>query len=432
MKSIKRNMKTCMYLFALAAICLAMVSHGYAQDSASINIVGLPEGDVNVVVRNISNNQPAAGGLITWSNVRAGETKWKLANQYIEISHSGLPQFWGMQIYTDNKNQAAQPRYTGTANPAGLVKTDNTIMAIPMAWRITDSVISNPADPEKRSDGMGFSDWLWHFLKDRHTADDPNTVVNEAFQDGDDYATFWNQAGIAWNEAGRSSNPKKAYIYLAADFTMSPVGAVYRTSALTLEAYRGISPFPIYLYKDAPLTEFPNEPGATLENHFSPSGWINYAGQFQVNARSKEVSPYSGTHCFKIHWDGSQGQDTGKWGGIAWLEPSNIWDYSGNSPTHKGYDLRGADYLSFWAKTNSANTGLQIKTYFGNTWDSCGQTPPTWRAPITTQWQQYIISASGRDLSNVTGGFFLIFDAEHDPNPDGCVIYLDDIKFDRY
>jgi hypothetical protein len=422
------------YLSAIF-LYIAVISNCYA-DSASVKIICTGGGSIDAVIRNINDNQPAAGGLITWSNVDAGQTGWKIAGQYIEISHSSLPEFWGIQIYTDNKDESANPKYTGTANPAGLVKSDNTIFSIPMAWKITDSVLtgSDLSNPTQREGSQGFSDYMWHFLKDRNTPDNPDTpYYDESFQDGEGYVTLWNQSGIAWNEGGRSGNPKKAYIYLAANFTMSSVGSVYQTSALTIEAYDGISPFPIYLYKDAPLTEYPDEPGATLENHFGPSGWMNYAGQFSVDPKCKETAPYSGTHCFKIHWDGTAGADGGKWGGIKWLEPSDIWDRNGSSPSHNGYDLRGVHGLSFWAKTNPANIGLQIEVHFGNSWDSCGQTPAMWRTPaLTTTWQQYAIPTYGLDMSNVTGGLAIAFSAERDPAPDGCVIYLDDIKFDRY
>jgi hypothetical protein len=433
MNCIKKNINVSIYLLALI-VSITIASHVYAQDSASVNVIGLTQGSVEIDIKNISDNQSSSGGLITWSNVRAGETFWKIANQYIEISYSSLPEFWGIQIYTDNENISAEPRYTGTADPAGLVDISNTILSLPMAWRITDSLLGaeDLSSPTPRSDGFGFSDYMWHFLKDKNTPDNPNTTANEAFVDGEDYVTLWNQAGIAWNQDGRSGNPKKAYIYLAANFTMSPVGATYQTSALTIEAYEGISPFPIYLFKDASLTDYPNEPGATLENHFSPSGWMNSAGQFQVNSRSKSVPPYSGTHSFKIHWDGRAGSDGGKWGGIMWLEPDDIWDYTGNHPKYNGYDLRGADFLSFRARTNVANTGMQIKVFLGNHWDSCNQTPAIWREDLDTTWKHYSIDLSGRDMSNVTGGLAIVFDAAHDPAPDGCTIYLDDIKFDRY
>jgi hypothetical protein len=429
MKVIHENIKNIVTI--LAAIFLLVIADYCYADSASVKIQGLDEGSVDVVIRNISNNQPAQDGLITWSDVSAGQSGWKVANQYIEISHSELPEFWGMQIYTNNKNELADPMYTGTADPAGLVKTDNTIFSLPMAWRIADVVINPNTDenkPVQRQDGAGFTNYMWHFLKDKNTPDDSDTVINESFNDGESYVTLWNQSGIAWNEDGRSGNPKKAYIYLAANFTMSSVGAEYRTSALTIEAYKGISPFPIYLYKDAPLTEYPDELGATLENHFSPSGWMNSHGQYRIDPKCNEVTPYSGAHCFKIYWNGAR-----TWGGIMWLEPYNIWDYGAAHPTHNGYDLRGADELSFWARTSAANVGMQLELGFGNNWDT-GKTPVIARTPLlNTTWQRFAIPLHGLNMSDITGGLSIVFKSSRTPNySQGAVIYIDEIKFDRY
>ena len=412
------DLKKIIYLFAIATFLLT--TGNCAADTAALSVINAESGTVTVVVRNVSDNQLAPGGIITWSSIAAGATSWKVANQYIEISHSNLPESWGMQLYTNNKSASAIPKYTGTADPAGLISASNTIMALPVAWRITDAVISSPSNPVPRADNLGFTDYLWHFLKDKNTFDDPITPGNETFVNGEDYVTLWSQSGIAWNEGGRSGNPKRAYIYLAANFTMSSVGAEYDTSTLTVEAFKGLSPFPMYLYKDAPKTEYPTEPGATLENHFSPSGWMNYAGQFSVDPMCKDVSPHSGTHSFKITWNGNG------WGGIMWLEPSNIWDVNGNSPTHNGYDLRGANYLSFWARTDLANAGMQIEAFFGNAWDSCGKTSSIFPR-LTTTWQEYAIPVMTRNMFDVTGGLAVVF--ADDPGSAGYKIYLDDIKF---
>jgi hypothetical protein len=417
-----------MCLFA-TVLFLAAASYCYADDSASVVVKALTEGSLNVVVRNISNNQPASNGLITWSNVIAGQAGWKVANQYIEISHSGLPAGWGIQIYSDNKNISASPKYTGTANPAGLVNINNAILAVPMAWRVTDSVIS-PAIPVQRSDDTGFTDYLWHFLKDVNTIDDPATkAYDETFQNGEDYITLWNQSGIAWNEGAKSGNPKKAYIYLAANFSMSPAGSQYQTSTFTIEVYKGISPFPIYIYKDASLADYPNESGATLANHFNPSGWMNYVGQFSIDPKSKSVVPYSPPHCFKIMWSGEEGSDGYRWGGVKWLEPASIWQTNGASATRNGYDLRGASSLSFWARTNTGNKGYRIGINMGNDWDSCGETS-THYVTLTTSWKKFSISLAGKNLSNVTGGLGVTFVADYNPESSGCVIYLDNIMFE--
>ncbi|MFH1868938.1 MAG: hypothetical protein ABH843_08215 [Candidatus Omnitrophota bacterium] len=430
----------------LVVACLLLISVNKAYAQAAVQVInGAGGGTVTVTVRNRSGTQ-AADGVLRWTGASDDVGKWQTSDQYIEIEHSGLPINWGMQIYTDNMNST--PAYTGGADPAGLVAVGNTLTTVPLAWRITDKPPSgytvadedpyNDANKVERPDHDGMASYAWHFMKDKNTPDDPTTAgEDEAFVNGDDYVVAWTQKGIGWNEGAKAGNPKKAYLYLAARFTTAPIGVEYKTTKLMLEVFRGASPFPIYLYKDAPLTDYPNEAGATLENHFSPSGWMNYndaSPHITVDAKCKEVTPKSGTHCFKMTWNGQGGADTWKWGGIMWLEPDDIWTYGASgSPTHNGYDLRDADYVSFWARTDAANQGLELKSWFGNAWDSCGETPSIWRSPsLTTSWQQFLIPVLGRDMSNVTGGLGIVFADDHDPNPDGCVIYLDEIKYGKY
>ncbi|MFH0732774.1 MAG: hypothetical protein V2A72_07640 [Candidatus Omnitrophota bacterium] len=220
-------------------------------------------GGFTLTLKNISNNQNTNGNTITWSNVNAGQTQWKVANQYFEITYDELPPEWGLQVYTDNESDGADPKYTGNGNPAGLVKTDNTKTTIPLAWFITGSVISGLQNPVERSDGTGFEGSLWHYVIDKNTPDDPDTDENEGFTNGEDYITAWNQAGIAWHENARSNpvdpknkNPRnKAYMYFASKFTFAPVGATYTTNKLTFEAFTGVSPFPLVVYSEGGSAE---------------------------------------------------------------------------------------------------------------------------------------------------------------------------------
>ncbi len=169
-----------------------------------------------------------------------------------------------------------------------------------------------------------------------------------------------------------------------------------------------------------------------LENHYTPSGWLNYKpGVVFVDGRCTD-NPYSGDTCFKIHWTGEAGAEY-KWAGIVWQEPENEW----HGGIGKGHDLRGADYLTFWARTDdfSMVTGkdLQIKVYFGYDNDSCGETIPLWRQPLTTEWQFYMIPVLDRDMSHVSNGFSIIFNDTHTPWDDNkCNIYIDDIEYGKF
>ena len=48
---------------------------------------------------------------------------------------------------------------------------------------------------------------------------------------------------------------------------------------------------------------------------------------------------------------------------------------------------------------------------------------------LTSKWKQYTLDLSGKDLSNIKGGFSFI--VNRTLNPDGCTFYLDDIRYER-
>ena len=99
---------------------------------------------------------------------------------------------------------------------------------------------------------------------------------------------------------------------------MASVNTDYDTSKLIIEAYHdGVSPFPLYLYRDY----------NSLENHFAPSGFMNYNTYYPnitVDSNCTEVTPYAGTSCLKITWNGSG--PNGAWAGVMWLEPEDLWE----------------------------------------------------------------------------------------------------------
>ena len=160
---------------------------------------------------------------------------------------------------------------------------------------------------------------------------------------------------------------------------------------------------------------------------------MNYKpGVVAVDARCTD-RPYSGDTCFKISWNGQAGAEW-KWAGIIWQEPEGEW----TGGAGKGYNLQGAGYLIFWARTDEfsyvSGKDLKVKTYFGYAGDSSGQTLDLFRTPaLTTEWQQYIIPVFDRDMSHVANGFTIVFNDNNTPRADNrCNIYLDDIKFDTW
>lgn len=163
---------------------------------------------------------------------------------------------------------------------------------------------------------------------------------------------------------------------------------------------------------------------AGSNNRYYPSGWYNGSNNMKVDPNWIQ-NPHSGSSCFRVEWNGRPGKDGWKWNGVLWQYPENNW---GEKP---GYDLTGATKLTFWARTDER--GLKINFLVGiKGKDSCGEVTIGYTSlDVNGNWAKYAIDLSGMDLSNVRGGFGFTFNDVNDPDPDGCVFYLDDIQFDK-
>jgi hypothetical protein len=158
------------------------------------------------------------------------------------------------------------------------------------------------------------------------------------------------------------------------------------------------------------------------DNHYIPSGWMGDHGDIKQNVRYME-DYHSGTTCIRIEYTPRRSQGAG-WMGIYWQNPANNW-----GSKKAGFDLTGAKRLTFWAKGEKGGEIISEFKMGGLTGefsdsDSAGIGP----VMLNTEWTQYEIDLEGKDLSHIIGGFCL--SANSDDNPDGFVIYLDDIKYE--
>ena len=171
--------------------------------------------------------------------------------------------------------------------------------------------------------------------------------------------------------------------------------------------------FDIYTDKNSP------------SNHFAPSGWIGDYGDLGVDDQNMSA-PASGATAIKITYSAKRTQGRG-WGGIYWQSPPNNW---GNRKG--GYDLTGFNKLVFKArgelggevinqvKVGGMGMGAEV-AYPDSSEKEAGP------IQLTSKWQEYSLNLAGLDLSYISGGFCVVFSADHAPQ--GMTIYLDDIYF---
>lgn len=156
--------------------------------------------------------------------------------------------------------------------------------------------------------------------------------------------------------------------------------------------------------------------GLEIPDLFYPSGWMGDHGDITM-----EYAYPSGSHehrySQKWGYSAAGSQDEG-WAGVAWQYPEN------NFGSFKGRNLTGIRKVSFWAR--GENGGEIILVKIGGLNDSLyvASDPMT----LGTDWKRYVIDISGKDLSNVTSGF--CWYAFKKDNPEGCVFYLDHIRYE--
>jgi exo-beta-1,3-glucanase (GH17 family) len=160
-----------------------------------------------------------------------------------------------------------------------------------------------------------------------------------------------------------------------------------------------------------------------VNNHYVPSGWYNGDSNMLFDDNWM-INPHSGTSCIKVTWNGVRGNDGTKWNGIMWQNPEGNW--IGDSGY--GYNLTDATKLTFWARTDEP--GLKVKFLIGYPDDTSGEVTIGYKE-LYQNWTEYEINLSSSDLSDIAGGFAFLFNDTNDPNPDGCIFYLDDIKYDK-
>jgi hypothetical protein len=168
---------------------------------------------------------------------------------------------------------------------------------------------------------------------------------------------------------------------------------------------------PFYIYEN-------NNSG---KNHFVPSGWMGDYGAVKLSMACRN-NPYKGDTCIEIKYTGQLTQGSG-WVGVFWQNPENNWGSKDG-----GFNLSKAERLSFWARGENGGEMLEFKIggitgQFADS-DTIGIGPLS----LTSEWKEYIIDLAGTELFYISGGF--VFAASRMDNPDGFIVYLDEIKYE--
>jgi hypothetical protein len=179
-------------------------------------------------------------------------------------------------------------------------------------------------------------------------------------------------------------------------------------------------------------------------NHFVARGRMSNTGGESALPPMNEActdTPHSGINCIRCDYLSSLGGAS--WGGWYFMNgvlgnrdsvPKENWGDSSNA----GIDLRGATRLTFWAR--GAKGGEQVEFFcFGVGRDANSGAPnkpfpdssPKISAYVTlsTEWREYTVGLSGRDLSYVLGGFGWV--ATWTDNRRDITFYIDDIQYNK-
>lgn len=158
-------------------------------------------------------------------------------------------------------------------------------------------------------------------------------------------------------------------------------------------------------------------------NHYIPSGWMGDYGDLKIDDGNTS-GPADGRTAIKITYSGEAKQGA-NWAGMFWQNPANNWgDKLG------GYDLSAYKRLTFWARGEKGGETINEFKVGGITGEHADSDAASMGpVELTKDWKKYTLDLSDKNLSKIIGGF--CWATSRDNNPDGLVMYLDEIRFEK-
>jgi len=202
---------------------------------------------------------------------------------------------------------------------------------------------------------------------------------------------------------------------------LNPNGATFYLDDIRFEYEPGLQAQAEKVAQEMPFDVYTERSSAS--NHFTPSGWMGDYGDLKIG-EAWTADPHSGTTCIRVVYSENVSQGA-RWAGIFWQNPPNNWGQAKEA----GFDLSAAAKLTFWARGEEGGERIEEFKMGGIS----GDYPDSDVAGIgpvllTPEWKKYTIDLTGKDLSYIIGGF--CFSTNVDVNPEGCVFYLDDIRYE--
>lgn len=160
-------------------------------------------------------------------------------------------------------------------------------------------------------------------------------------------------------------------------------------------------------------------------NHYVISGFMPYGKCAEMDDAWVE-NCHEGKSCIKgvFNKDCATIGGGDGWAGVYWLQPANNWGEK------KGYNLTGAQKLTFWARGEKGGEVLTFKmggVGMGRKYPDT-DAATTELITLTKDWKQYTIDLKGKNLANIVGGFAWIGSAKN--NMQNITFYLDEIYYE--
>lgn len=218
----------------------------------------------------------------------------------------------------------------------------------------------------------------------------------------------------------------------SSDIAWNSYDEVRSNAVQALESRMAAERKTLYVYKDYGLTV----------NHFTQKAKMWGNNEYLVKDMNEDwqENPYAGDSCIRCEQTTQQGD----WGG--WLFLNGYLSRGDAKPElndgsvgGQGLNLTGAKEMRFWARGENGGEKVEFFCagfgYDGETnlpmvdYHDSARKASLGTVTLTNEWQEYVISLGGKDMSYIVCGFGYVLSGETGGDA-SHVFYLDEIRFE--